>query len=1183
MRIVYFLVLLFCFISCKKEPKRFELIGAKDSGIDFENTITEQDTLNILDTEFVYNGGGVTVGDLNGDGLQDIYFCGNQVQNKLYLNTGDMKFKDVTAVSKTQKRVNQWSSGVSFIDINNDQKLDIYVNNTMSPSPEKRQNLLFVNQGNNKENTPVFKELAAEYGLNDDSNSSSAAFFDFDNDGDLDVFVAVNFIDQVFPNQYLTRTTDGSAPTRDRLYKNEFDAKLGHAVFEDISLSAGIVHAGYSHSVLTHDFNEDGWQDIYIANDYLTNDLIYINNKNGTFTNRVADIFKHQSNSAMGSDVADIDNDGKMDFVAMEMLPFDAKRKKLMQGANNYTSYLYNKEYKYEYQYVHNTLQLNRGISPETGLPVFSDIAFMANVEATDWSWTPLLADFDNDGHRDLLVTNGFPKDVTDNDFGAFRTSISSTLTSVKDMNDMMPEIKTPNFIFKNNGDYTFSDKSADWGIDIKSFTNGTAYADFDNDGDLDIVTNNIDDKAFLFKNNTITKKSKSDSTNYLRIQLVGNQLNTLGISSKITAYFGRNKRVAEVLSTRGYLSNSEEIVHFGLGKIKKIDSVIVHWNDGKFQKIINPEINTSTKINYKPNYILNPAKKEEPLLTGINPDEIGLGYEFFENDFIDFNLQKTLPHKTSQNGPGIAVGDINGDGLDDIVAGGSSRFEGHYFIQKKDGKFTEKTFNLKTTTYKKEEDLGVLLFDADNDGDNDIYFVRGSYQHEINSEFYKDILCVNDGKGNFKVIENAIPKITANGQTVKAVDFDNDGDLDLFVGGKILPKAYPKADQSYLLRNDTKTKDNPIFVDATMQICPEIANIGMISDALFTDFDNDNKTDLILAGEWMPITFLKNTGKKFLNITKDSGIENQIGWWNSLAAVDIDNDGDMDYVAGNYGKNLYFKCNSGEPITIYAKDFDGNGSYDPFISCYFRDSTGRKNEYFYHSKDDMQKQLILIRKKFERYSDFGKASVKDVFTKEEMEGVQIIKANCFESSILINEGNGKFIMKNLPKKAQFAPIFGISTTDLNHDGFQDLLLTGNDFGMEIFQGRADAFYGLVLMNNKKGGFETLENQESGFYVPGDARALAKINIQNRPVFLATQNNSKMKIFKMNGNQIEKLKKDEVYSIVTMASGKKAKFEFAFGNTFISQNGRFVEFDKNFKKIDFYNQSGKLTRSFEPK
>lgn len=1173
----FFLPIVAGLLACQRTTTLFELLDSKQTGIEFNNDITEFDSLSILNSEFIYNGGGVGIGDLNGDGLQDLYFTGNQVENKFYLNQGNLKFADVTEQAHAQKYPGQWSSGINILDINVDGKQDIYICNTFDPDPEKRKNLLFVNQGNTDKGIPLFKEMAAEYGIADTTHSSNAQFFDYDNDGDLDLFIAVNEMDTRYPNQYFPKVTDGSSPNRDRLYRNDWAASANHPVFTDVSDTAGIKLAGYSHSALITDFNEDGWLDIYVANDYVTNDLIYINNKNGTFTNQIASIFKHQASSAMGSDVADINNDGKIDLFTTEMLPYHNKRKKLFLNANNYNNYINNEVYGYEYQYARNTLQVNQGINPENGLPVFSETAFLGGLQETEWSWTPLLADLDNDGNRDIFVTNGFPRDVTDHDFGAFRSNYSYLIAPLE-LQAQIPQIKVPKFAFKNEGDLHFSDQSKQWGVDKVAFTNGAAYGDLDNDGDLDLVTNNIEDKAFVFKNTQNDQKKKSP--NYLRIKLIGSKNNPDAFGAKVTAYFGGKAQTAQLTSARGYISTSENIAHFGLGTIAKVDSVVIDWTGNMRSKLTDVKINQLLEVRYD-NALSAPMANNDGLFEDLDAASIGLNFIHRDTDYIDFNFQKTLPHKFSHYGPSIAVGDVNGDGLEDAYISGSARADGMWMIQSATG-FIQKPGVYKIDPEKREEELGSLLFDADGDGDLDLYLVHGSNQYETGSTLYQDVMMVNDGKGNFSLAANALPKETSCGQVVKAADFDGDGDLDLFVGGRVLPRSFPKTDKSFLFRNDSKEKDKPVFTDITAQVFPGLTEIGLVSDALWTDFNNDNKPDLIIANEWDALVFLQNEGRGFKNITKETGISDKLGWWTSLAGGDFDNDGDIDYVAGNFGENLYFKCTGEEPLRLYAKDFDDNGLYDPFISCYWQDSIGNRKEYFYHTRDDMIKQLVLIRRKFQTYADFGAATVQDVFSKVELQGAQILQSNWMSTSYVENLGGGKFKITALPTPAQLAPIYGILPYDIDQDGLLDIIMVGNDFGMELLQGRADAFNGLILKNKGNNQFNALLLNESHFFVPGDARALTRLAIGNKQeMLLASQNRGALKAFapKMQPQQIIPLAGNEVKAQIIFKNGQKQMRELYWGSSFLSQEPRNITLHHNIQEINLFDAKNHLTRT----
>ena len=1175
------IALVFLAACTEKQPKTlFTKVNEADSGLHFNNKLVLNDSVNILDNEFVYNGAGVALGDLNGDGFEDIFLAGNQVDNKLFLNKGELKFEDISEnsqIGKPEKMM--WSSGVTLIDVNNDDKLDIYICNTFRATTAHRANLLYVNQGNNEQGQPTFKEMSNQYGIANTSYSSHAQFFDFDNDGDLDLFIGVNRIEGINPTEFRPTDDDGTSKSKDVLYQNQQNDSLGHPLFVNVSDTAGIRYHGYSHSTLIHDFNNDGWMDIYVANDFLSNDLVYINNQDGTFSNQAGAIFKHFSLSSMGSDIADIDNDGRMDIYTTEMQPYYNKRKKLFQGPSSYSKEIFTKKYNFEQQYTRNTLQINQGTNPETKLPIFGDIGMYAGVQETDWSWAPLFADLDNDGLQDLFITNGFPKDVTDRDFGDFRVT-ASRMVSKMQLIAAIPEIKIPNFAFKNNGDATFDDVTNDWGLNFGSFSSGAVYGDLDKDGDLDLVVNNIDDPVLLLENNS---NELTPENHYIRIQLTGTPQNKSAIGASVEIHTGNQVQRKSILSGRGYLSQPEQIVHFGLGNITVVDSISIIWPGGIYQVMDGIPVDTTLQIAYKPNkstslhIVTTDSLKTFREVT----DQYNLTHLSEDYDFIDFNFQRTLPHKFSQYGPSLAVGDVNNDGLDDMFVAASRKFKEKWFLQQQDGTFTQQEVNYKKAKELEEEDAGTLLFDADNDGDLDLYIARGCAQYPKGHEFYRDVLFINNGKGNFTESPESLPEISINSSAVKAADFDRDGDLDLFVGSRVTPFAYPMAERSYILRNDSTT-DKPLFVDVTGEVSETLIQPGLICDALWTDFNNDFWPDLVLASEWSPIRFFKNEKGRLKEITETTGIENQLGWWNSLAAADIDNDGDMDYIAGNLGRNSYFKGTTEQPVRVYAKDLDQNGSIDPLISYYLRDSVGTKKEYLYHPWQDVTAQYVGIRKKFNSFGAFGESTLPEMFSDGILDDATVLSFNYMQTSWIENLGNDKFEMHALPFEAQIGPIYGILPQHLDADSKIDLLLIGNDFGMEVQQGPADALVGVALLNAQNGDFEALPLDQSNFFIPGDGKSLVSINIANqKSLIVASQNNDSLRVFENRRSNFETLVKVQVQEVkaeIEFIDGSHSITEFYWGSTFQSQSSRTLSLSKNVKQIRFFDNFGKETR-----
>ncbi len=1161
----------------------FTAISSNHSGIHFNNSITDNDSFNVLDVENIYNGGGVGIGDFNNDGRQDIYFSGNTVPCKLYLNKGDFEFKDVTESAGVTGE-NRFCRGVSVVDINNDGLLDIYVCATLSKDVSKRENLLYINTGIDANGNPHFANKAREYGLADTAHATMAAFFDYDNDGDLDMYLLINEIkkDQ-YPNLFRPILVNSENPNTDKLFRNDWNEALNHAVYTDVSREAGITIEGYGHGVNICDINNDGWKDIFVTNDFLANNILYINNQHGHFTDKVRSYFKHTSANAMGQDVVDINNDGLADVIELDMNPQDNYRKKMMMTPNNYQVYMNMEYYGYQNQYVHNTIQLNQGPrmlqNDSVGIPAFSDIGFLSGIAETDWSWTPLVTDFDNNGYRDIIITNGFPKDVTDHDFIVFRTKAYS-VAGKKDILAQVPEVKIANYAYSNNGNLQFTDVSKQWGITVTSFSNGAAYGDLDNDGDLDFVVNNINDEAFVYRNTE--RQQKKDSSHYIQVQFAGTPLNRNGLGAIATIYYDHNKKqVWENTAYRGYLSSNQNIAHFGLGTVQMVDSLVIKWPSGRQQLLKNVKADQLLTVNIS-NATDSFTHTAEVFATKSLFKEVttavNIHFTHDEKDFVDFNIQKLLPHKLSEYGPALAAGDIDGNGLDDLICGGAFNKSAQLFLQQPNNQFIQKPMlPAAIADSKTSEDTGLLLFDADGDGDLDLYIASGSYENAPGSPAYQDRFYVNDGKGNYRYDSLALPGNLTSKFCVRAVDYDKDGDLDLFVAGRVDPWNYPKPVSSFIFRNDSKN-GHIQFTDVTPAVAKELLHIGLVCDAVFSDFDNDGWPDLVLAGEWMPINFFKNEKGIFRNMTAQSGIADQTGWWNSIAPGDFDNDGDIDYIVGNLGLNSQYRASNQYPVAVYAKDFDNNGSYDAFPAQFFATSQQDQTMKLYpaQTREDVVKQMIGLRSKFQNYKFYASATIEELFSKDQLKDAQIVKANNLTSAFLKNDGHGKFTLSPLPAEAQFSVLNGMVTDDFDGDNNLDVLISGNDYGTEVSVGRYDALNGLLLKGNGNGGFTPQSILQSGIFIPGNGKALVKLRNKNGDYLVAAgQNRGPLKIFQLKKHTTGiPLLPTDMRANIQFANGGSQVQEFYFGSSFLSQSARFLCTDSTMSAITLYDNKG---------
>jgi enediyne biosynthesis protein E4 len=1072
-RIVLFLNAILI-VSCT-ETTRFRLIDQEHSGIDFINLVVATDSLNVLDYEYIYNGAGVGIGDLNNDGLQDIIFAGNQVSSRVYLNLGNFKFRDITSNFPGLTN-NQWYSGVVLVDINNDRLVDVYLTSTAGSDPQKRKNRLWVNQGTNGGTDPVFREMAEDYGIADEGHSTHAAFFDYDLDGDLDLYVLNNayvlnsFFNEKIPSSYRPRINDGSALNNDRLYRNN-----GNGSYSDITIEAGIVHEGCGLGLAVSDVNKDGYPDIYISNDYLSNDLLYINQGDGTFRNEIKEYLSYQTKSSMGNDISDINNDGNPDIYTMDMIPEDYSRKKQTINGLSYNYYIYDEKFDFEHQYIRNMFHLHNGFINDQMLP-FSEMGQIMGLYQSEWSWSPLFADYDNDGDKDLIITNGYPVDLTDKDWTFYKMKTYKVFATAQTIVNEAPSIKVPNMAFENTDDLRFIKKN-NWLSDIPSYSNGASFADLDNDGDLDYVINNLDDKAFIYRN--YTAENSKNKANFIRISLTGLKANTMAIGAKVELWCNKKYQYMEHFLSRGYASSVDPVIHFGLSENSLIDSIKVTWPATGKVTILKKEnanrtiyINESDSIHGRTNkYLLNKPDYIFEKKEGI------INYIHEQVDFADFFLnQKIIPHKFSQIGPCMAKGDIDNDGREDIIIGSTNKLPTTVLLRK-GNRFAETKFE-GLTTQKEFSESDLSIVDIDNDGDNDVVAIAGGYENPGESD-YRHFLYENVN-GLFKRTELPVPPFPAS--VVRPFDFDHDGDIDLFIGSRVKKGEFPYADPSWLIINE---KGN-LSVKPPLQL-----DLGMVTDAVWSDYNKDGWEDLIVTREWNSIIILKNMNGRELVPKNIPELEEKHGIWYSIIAGDFDQDGDEDYIVGNLGENHRFTVSDRYPLQLYAVDMDLDGNIDPLTTAYWKDSNDRMKEYPVNYLDDLRSQSSLFKTLFNDYTSFSYATVNDIFDEEILKRIDFkLHVKKTSSYVLWNE-KGNLRWEKLPKFLQLSPIKKMIVGDFNNDSYPDVLLAGNDYTYDVSTGYYDALKGMVLLSNGKSqSFDVLPPNQSGLLLQGMVESL---------------------------------------------------------------------------------------------
>jgi len=1089
-------------ISCETEKgieknTLFFDVTSDHSNIDFANNLKQSDDFNIIEYLYYYNGAGVSIGDINNDGLADIYFSANQSLAKLYLNKGDFKFEDITDRAGVAAGI-EWKTGVTMADVNGDGWLDIFVCGVGAYKHFNGRNQLFINN-----HDLTFSERTDEYGLSFKGFSTQASFFDYDNDGDLDMYLANHAVHTTrsYGPSFLRFQSDPLSG--DKLYRNDLIPE-GKFFFTEVTSKAGILNSqiGYALAVGVSDFNLDGYSDIYVSNDFNENDYLYINQMDGTFRQQLESSMGHSSRFSMGNDIGDINNDGLPDIVTLDMLPKDEEVIKTTAGDDPYEIFAFKLRYGYHYQFLRNALQLNRGLDSKKEV-VFSDIAPYLGIEATDWSWAALLADFDNDGNKDLFVANGIVGRPNDLDYiNYISTDSAQRFYTDNQLIAQMPSGKVPNVFFRNRGDLTFENVSSSWTTNLPSLSNGAAYGDLDNDGDLDLVVNNINEKASVFRNDL-----PAGSGHYLKIKLEGNAPNKFGVGAAITVHTGKEKFYYEQYATRGWMSSVDQTIHVGLGQSTKVDSLIIRWPDQKVQTLRSLGVDQTLVLQQSS---ANSDVKRDPIKVTLFSEERDVPSSHHENNFIAFSSERLIPHMLSTQGPKMAVGDVNGDGLEDLFVGGASGQPAELLLQNRRGEFLQ-SHQPTIEADSAAEDTGVAFFDADGNGLTDLVVVGGGQQFDGEKDQLLPRLYINNGKGQLVRRKDMIPRIFVNASCVKPGDLDNDGDIDLFIGGRVVPGQYGMDPSSYLLLNDGKGQ----FTDASSKlghaVGTQAAMIGMVTDAVWVDVNKDKRTDLVLAGEWMPITVLvQNESGMFDNKTKDFGVEGSNGWWNTIVADDFDKDGDIDLVAGNFGHNSRLRAKATEPVSIYVGDIDNNNSLDQILTYY---NNGVSHPFI--SRDQLIKQVPSLKKKFLKFENYRNVSLDDIIAPETMSKFIRKDAYTFSSVYLENNNGSKFTLSDLPVDAQLYPVFAICVDDVDLDGNKDLLLVGNLDAVQPDLGRYDAGYGSVLLGDGNGNFEASEPQTSGLVVKGEGRDIkAVLTSSGKKLFIVSRNNSSIKVFK---------------------------------------------------------------------